>query len=114
VGEGGPMTGYVPAGAELNETDRQVIRQLTAPETVKAKEEVTGADYAASVEVESVSGLDPANIMCTLLTLDGDTYRSTYRGPGGRPLPEIDDYYAEARWHRLAPDEFAEALPLSR
>lgn len=87
TGEGGPSTAYLPAGVTPTQDDHAVL---------------------AGFE-DAWQQRDMGNIMCTLMTRDADGYTMRFRGPQGRPLPEIDGFYAEARV-RLTPTGNIEAL----
>ncbi|MCW3845753.1 hypothetical protein OF829_00770 [Sphingomonas sp. LB-2] len=91
AGEGGASAAYLPAGIDPTAADRGVIDGLF------------GFD-----------DIDPGNVMCTLLHPDGDGWRPRLRGPQGRPLPEIDDYYAGTEIRVTPRGDYARNLGLSR
>ena len=92
TGEGGPTTLYLPEGIEPSDADRALIERMD----------------------EDLGRHEPGNILCTLFTRDGDGYAMRFRGPQGRPLPEIDDYYSSMRAHVAPPGDFDRHLRLSR
>lgn len=119
-GEGGPMSGYLPAGVEASEADRDAIERMTAP---RQAESPPAPDSMATVDnydvLETLTGgggssLNPSNMMCTLLTLDGDVYRPRFHGPGGRPMFDYEDYYDEMHWRPMAPGDIARHMRVSR
>lgn len=105
-GEGGPMTGYLPAGVSPTEEDRYAIERMTAP---RQPVSTPAPDIAATAG----STLDPSNIMCTLLTAEGDIYRPRFLGPGGRPMFD-EERYADMRWRSVAPGDYARHLRFNR
>lgn len=88
VGDGGASAGYLPAGVRA-----------------------TAADQAA-MDGMMRDDVDTGNIMCVLLTADGDSWRASFRGPQGRPLYEIDDYYSGTRMRVTAPGDVERYLGL--
>lgn len=92
VGEGGESTGYLPEGVAPTEADQAGIEQMTGWE----------------------SDMDPGNVMCVQLHPEGDVFTGSFRGPQGRPLPEIDDAYAATRLRAVAPGDIERWLAFNR
>lgn len=82
--EGGPITAYLPKGVEPTHGDNEWI------------------DALPSTRMD----LDPNAVMCMLLIRDVDGYRMQFRGPQGRPLYEIDDFYQNARAKIVPPGDY--------
>ena len=91
-GEGGESIGYLPAGIEPSDADRAGIADMSA----------------------GLNPMDPGNILCVLMAPDGEGWRGSFRGPQGRPLPEIDDVYADMLMRLTPPGDFEQHLRFNR
>lgn len=91
VGEGGIQIAFQRDGKTLTERDRELVAAMAS----------------------GASDLDPGNVMCTQLARDGDTYRATFHGAGGRPLPEVDDYYAGTTFRPVPLGDYERLLGVS-
>ncbi|MEZ0242713.1 MAG: hypothetical protein ACAH11_05020 [Sphingomonas sp.] len=90
--EGGPIIAYLPRGIAPTEGDQQWIDALPGTR----------------------SSLEPDAVMCMLLTRDVDGYRMNFRGPQGRPLYDVDDFYQNSRARIVAPGDFERYLGINR